>query len=79
VHVWGQTPIVLIHGQLDVSARADFAWHLAHEWPDAELVLVDDAGHGGGHPSTMEAILVATTRFGGPALTALLPAECPRC
>jgi proline iminopeptidase len=56
-------PGVLIHGRLDVSSPPDIAWRLAQEWPGAELVLVDDAGHGAGHPSTMEAILAATNRF----------------
>ena len=30
----------------------DIAWQLAREWRDAELVVVGDAGHGAGHPST---------------------------
>jgi proline iminopeptidase len=59
----GEIPGVLIHGRLDISGPPDFAWQLAREWPGAELVLVDDAGHGAGHPSTMEAILTATNRF----------------
>ena len=58
-------PGVLIHGRLDISGPPDVAWHLARAWADAELVLVDDAGHGAGHPSTLEAILAATTRFAG--------------
>jgi proline iminopeptidase len=53
---------VLIHGRLDISGPPDVAWHLAQAWPAAELVLVDDAGHGAGHPTTMEAILAATAR-----------------
>ena len=36
---------------------------LAKRWPDAELVLVDDAGHGAGHRTTESAIVAATTRF----------------
>ena len=56
-------PGVLIHGRLDVSGPPDVAWHLAQAWPAAELVLVDDAGHGAGHPTTMETILSATARF----------------
>lgn len=58
-------PGVLIHGRLDISGPPDVAWHLARAWSDAELVLVDDAGHGAGHPSTLEAILAATNRFAG--------------
>lgn len=58
-------PGVLINGRLDISSPSDTAWRLAREWTDAELVLVDDAGHGSGHPTTVEAILAATRRFAG--------------
>jgi proline iminopeptidase len=57
-------PGVLVNGRLDISGPPDVAWHLARAWPEAELVLVDDAGHGAGHPTTMQAILAATERFG---------------
>jgi proline iminopeptidase len=58
-------PGVLINGRLDISGPPDTAWRLAREWPGAELVLVDDAGHGTGHPPTVQAILDATNRFAG--------------
>ncbi|MCM2578031.1 prolyl aminopeptidase [Streptomyces meridianus] len=38
-------PGVLVHGRLDVSAPLGTAWDLARAWPDARLVVVDDAGH----------------------------------
>jgi proline iminopeptidase len=41
------TPGVLIHGRLDLGGPLDNAWTLARAWPDAELVVVDDAGHTG--------------------------------
>ncbi len=56
-------PGMLIHGHLDISSPPDIAWLLVRAWPGSELVLVDDAGHGAGHPSTIEAILAATNRF----------------
>ena len=59
-------PGVLIQGRLDISSPPDIAWQLAQRWNTAELVLVDDAGHGAGHPSTYEAVLTATQRFGRP-------------
>jgi proline iminopeptidase len=58
-------PGVLIHGRLDISGPVEFAWQLSRAWPGAELVLVDDAAHGAGFPSTMQAILDATNRFTG--------------
>jgi len=56
-------PGVLIQGRLDISSPSETAWRLTRVWPDAELVLVDDAGHGAGHPTTMQAILAATESF----------------
>ncbi len=56
-------PGVLIHGRLDISGPPDIAWELARRWPDAELVLVDEAGHGAGHRTTEGEIVAATTRF----------------
>jgi len=56
-------PGVLIHGRLDISGPPETAWRLSRAWPDAKLVLVDDAGHGAGYPTTMQAILEATARF----------------
>jgi len=38
-------PAVLVHGRLDVSAPLNTAWELSRAWPDAELIIVEDAGH----------------------------------
>jgi len=56
-------PGVLIQGRLDISGPPETAWRLTRLWPDAELVFVDDAGHGAGHPTVMQAIVAATERF----------------
>ncbi len=40
-------PGALVHGRLDISGPLDNAWRLKQAWPDAELVIVDDEGHGG--------------------------------
>jgi proline iminopeptidase len=37
----------LIHGRLDVSSPLWGPWHLHRAWPESELILVDDEGHGG--------------------------------
>ena len=57
-------PGALITGRLDISGPPDIAWELAQRWPDAQLVIVDDAGHGVGHRSTEDEIVAATTQFG---------------
>lgn len=36
---------VLIHGRLDLGGPLQTAWELARAWPDAELVVVEEAGH----------------------------------
>jgi proline iminopeptidase len=41
-------PAVLIHGRFDVSGPLDTAWDLHHAWPASRLVVLEDAGHGGG-------------------------------
>jgi len=41
-------PAVLIHGRHDVSSPLETAWELYRRWPASELVVLDDAGHGGG-------------------------------
>lgn len=55
-------PAALIHGRRDLSCPADTAYALAQAWPDAELTLVDDAGHKGS-PAFIEAIQAAVRRF----------------
>ncbi|MFE7778975.1 prolyl aminopeptidase [Streptomyces sp. NPDC057445] len=55
-------PGVLIHGRLDISSPLATAWELARAWPDAELTVVEDAGHLGGG-ATREHVLRALERF----------------
>jgi proline iminopeptidase len=40
-------PGILLHGRLDLGAPIATAWELARGWPDARLIVVDDAGHTG--------------------------------
>ena len=64
-HYWRHAgiPGVLVHGRLDISSPPDVAWRLAQVWPDAELVLIEEEGHGVSGGSTTEAVLGATDRF----------------
>nr|EJJ01720.1 proline iminopeptidase [Rhodococcus sp. JVH1] len=41
-------PTVLVHGRYDVSGPLDTAWELSRLWEGSRLVVVEDAGHGGG-------------------------------
>jgi proline iminopeptidase len=55
-------PGVLIHGRLDLSAPLEAAWSLARAWPDAQLQIVDDAGHTGSD-TMRQAVYHALDRF----------------
>ncbi|MDQ2838816.1 MAG: prolyl aminopeptidase [Actinomycetota bacterium] len=39
-------PGVLLHGRLDLGSPLDTAWALAKAWPDAELIVGEQEGHG---------------------------------
>lgn len=54
-------PAVLIHGRRDVSGPLDTAWRLHQRWPGSELVVLEDAGHGG--HGFAEAMAAALDRF----------------
>ncbi len=64
-HRLAGTPGVLVHGRLDISGPPDIAWRLAQVWPDAELVLVGDAGHGASSSAMTTAILTAVASMSG--------------
>ena len=53
-------PGVLIHGRLDFSSPVEVAWKMAQGWSDAELHVVESAGHGTG---LSELVLQAVERF----------------
>jgi proline iminopeptidase len=56
-------PGVLIHGRLDISSPPDTAWRMAQAWPDAELHLVEQEGHGASGSSTRDLVLNALDHF----------------
>jgi proline iminopeptidase len=55
-------PVVMVHGQLDISGPLDVPWGLAKVIPGAELVVIRDEGHGGAQ-SMFDAIVATTDRF----------------
>jgi proline iminopeptidase len=54
---------VLVAGRMDISSPPDIAWRLARQWPDAELVLIGNEGHGLAGDATTDAVVAATDRF----------------
>ena len=57
-HRLAHIPGVLIHGRWDISSPLDTAWALHRAWLGSQLVVLEDAGHGGsGFPEAMTAAL----------------------
>jgi proline iminopeptidase len=55
-------PGVLVHGRLDLGGSPQLAWQMARAWPDADLQLIEGAGHGSG-PGLGESLMAALDRF----------------
>ncbi|MBT2484552.1 prolyl aminopeptidase [Microbacterium sp. ISL-108] len=60
-------PTVIVQGRHDVCTPMMTAWDLHRAWPEAEFVVVDDAGHAATEPGTQKALRDATDRFAASA------------
>lgn len=56
-------PGFIVHGRYDVVCPLVSAWELHRAWPEAEFVVVSDAGHSMNEPGIRHALLDATDRF----------------
>ncbi|MFC7581962.1 alpha/beta fold hydrolase [Schaalia naturae] len=54
-------PGVLAHGRRDISGPVDTPWMLARAWPEADLRVIEDEGHGG--PLASEALAGAVAQW----------------
>jgi proline iminopeptidase len=59
-----QIPAVIVQGRYDVVCPMRSAWDLHRAWPEADLKIVQDAGHSAFEPGIMHELLEATDRFG---------------
>ncbi|MEO0407805.1 MAG: prolyl aminopeptidase [Cyanobacteria bacterium P01_A01_bin.135] len=57
-------PCVMVQGRYDVVCPMVTAWELHRAWPEAEFVLVPDAGHSAAEPGIVDALVGATNRLG---------------
>ncbi|KZC19116.1 MULTISPECIES: prolyl aminopeptidase [Rhodanobacter] len=57
-------PAVIVQGRYDVVCPLRSAWDLHRAWPEAELHIVQDAGHSAFEPGNVHALVEATDRFG---------------
>ncbi len=56
-------PGVIVQGRYDVCTPPRTAWDLHQVWPEAEFVVVPDAGHTGTEPGIIDAMVRAARRF----------------
>ena len=56
-------PTVIVQGRLDMCTPARTAFDLAERLPDADFVVVPDAGHAFSEPGTLDALVRATDRL----------------
>ena len=54
---------MIVQGRHDVCTPMMTAWDLHTAWPEAEFVVVDDAGHSATEPGIQRALREATDRF----------------
>ena len=57
-------PAVIVQGRYDVVCPLRSAWDLHCAWPEADLRIVQDAGHSAFEPGNVHELLEATDRFG---------------
>ncbi|CAM5454511.1 prolyl aminopeptidase [Rhodanobacter lindaniclasticus] len=57
-------PAVIVQGRYDVVCPLRSAWDLHRAWPEADLHIVQDAGHSAFEPGILHQLVEATDRFG---------------
>lgn len=66
-HKLAGIPGVIVHGRYDMPCPAKYAWQLSKAWPDAELFLIEGAGHAYSEPGILDRLIYATDKFAGKA------------
>lgn len=56
-------PGFIVQGRYDVVCPMTTAWQLHKAWPEAEFVVIPDAGHSVSEPGIIDALVDATDRF----------------
>ncbi len=65
VHKIKHIPAVIVQGRYDIVCPMESAWALHRAWPEAEFILVNDAGHSAFEPGNSRALVAATDKFAG--------------
>lgn len=61
-------PCVIIQGRYDIPCPIASAWELHRAWPEAQLEIIQDAGHSATEPGILDALIRATDTFSGSSL-----------
>ena len=56
-------PAVIVQGRYDVVCPMISAWELHHVWPEADFIIVPDAGHSMSEPGIRSVLIEATDKF----------------
>jgi len=56
-------PGVIVQGRYDLVCPMKSAWDLSKKWPEAKLIVVDDAGHSAKEPGIQHHLLEACDKF----------------
>ena len=63
VHRIRNIPAVIVQGRYDVVCPMISAWELHRAWPEAEFIVVPDAGHSMSEAGIRSALIEATDKF----------------
>ncbi|MBX9671126.1 MAG: prolyl aminopeptidase [Candidatus Obscuribacterales bacterium] len=63
VHKIRHIPTVIVQGRYDMVCPIETAWALHRAFPEAEFVVVPDAGHSAKEPGISRALVAATDKF----------------
>ena len=56
-------PTTIIHGRQDMVCPVEQAWLLSQSWPEAQLFIIEMAGHVANEPKMIDALVNATNEF----------------
>jgi len=56
-------PAVIVQGRYDVICPARYAWKLHQAWPEADFLMIPDAGHASYEPGIARALVMMTDLF----------------
>ncbi|MBD3561450.1 prolyl aminopeptidase, partial [Planktothrix sp. FACHB-1355] len=56
-------PAVIVQGRYDIPCPMGTAWELHKAWPEAEFIVIPDAGHSMSEAGIRSALIAATDKF----------------